>query len=335
MKVTPQHRWSCFVIGGFALAVLGFSTQLMAMTLKEVGNQLILSGPVVAGDAGKVRRALAGNPAIREIILRNSPGGDVPTGYEIGDLMREKGLRTAVSGYCFSACSRMLLGGKERVFTDDYPLAVTHVGFHGHYFTQGPQQGQLHTQLVRQHGLKNWVIKHSDGKADPDLVERWINIPVNVGMIHFFHPQLTKERNAATFFCERGPARGAGVFNCEPIAKNALDLGVVTSLEMIKSNDQDELRASFPKGPPKTGYARIDEINKVPLTSEKGLAEYKRFLQASSPKAFAIAPDKSAWAWHSGLLESINRALDRCAERAGKPCLLYATDNDVVWPPGP
>ena len=124
LQATPQLCGS-LAICGLALATLAVSTPLIGMTLSEMGDQLILTGPVVAGDAGKVRRALAGNPAIRTVILRNSLGGDVPTGYEIGDLMREKGLRTAVSGYCYSSCSRMFLGGKERVFTDDYPLLMT------------------------------------------------------------------------------------------------------------------------------------------------------------------------------------------------------------------
>ena len=272
-----QHRIMLivFVLGSFA-----FSTHSAAMTLKEVGDQLILSGPVVDGDASKVRQSLANNPAIRTVILRNSPGGDVPTGYEIGNLMREKGLRTAVSGYCYSSCSRMFLGGKGRVFTDDYPLSLTHVGFHGHYYGPGPRKGELNKQLVDRRGLKDWIIRHSDGKADPDLVERWINIPVNIGMIHFFHPQLAKEHKVATFFCERGPASGPDVLGCEPIVKNALDLGIATSLEMISSNDQAKLRKTFPEIPSKTSYARIDEIDKVPLSSENGLVEYKRYLRA-------------------------------------------------------
>ena len=29
-------------------------------------------------------------------------------------------MRTAVSGYCYSSCSRMFLGGSARYFTDDY-----------------------------------------------------------------------------------------------------------------------------------------------------------------------------------------------------------------------
>jgi hypothetical protein len=336
MILIPQSRFSRVVMILLALGGLVFSTVSNAMTLTEFGDQLILSGPVVAGDTKKVRDALAGNANIRTVILRNSRGGDVPTGYEVGDLMRAKGFRTAVSGYCYSSCSRMLLGGKERVFTDDYPLLQTHVGFHGHYFTTGPKNGQLHEQLVHSRGLKEWIIRHSDGKADPDLVERWINIPVGAGLIHFFHPQLAQRRKASTFFCENGPKPGFGVLGCEPISKNALDLGIITSLEMIKSNDQEQLRASFPKAPAKTDYARIDDLDKFPLRSEKALMDYKQYLRAVPPKAFAIAVDKSASAWQSENVEAINLALSRCAERARTPCLLYAVDDDIVWnPPTP
>ena len=247
--VNLQMKFPSAVI---AVVLVFFLDRSTAMTLKEAGDQLILSGPVLAGDAAKVRQALAGNPAIKTVVLRNSPGGDVPTGYEIGDLMREKGLRTAVSGFCNSSCSRMFLGGKERVFTDDFPLSRTRVGFHGHYYTIGPRKGQLNSQEVNRYGLKEWIIQYSDGKADPDLVERWINIPVNIGMIHFFHPRVAEERKFATFFCERGPAPGTGVLGCEPIAKDAMDLGIATSLEIISSNDQAELRASLQKNLPRT-----------------------------------------------------------------------------------
>jgi hypothetical protein len=217
------------------------------------------------------------------------------------------------------------------VFTDDYPPHLTRVGFHGHYYTDGPWKGQLNRQTVQRAGLKRWIIEHSDGKADPDLVERWINIPVNIGFIHFFPPWITKEKKCATFFCERGPVPGDGIFGCEPIGKNALDLGVITSFETIASRDQTELRASIPKIPPKTGYARINEIEKLPVQNAKALAEYKRDLNALPPKAFAIAPGKSAFAWTAGSLEAINGAIARCAERAGSPCRLYAVDSDVVW----
>ena len=141
--------------------------------------------------------------------------------------------RTAVSGYCYSSCSRMFLGGSTRYFTDDYPAEDTHIGFHGHYHADG----SLNTALMRQYGLRDWIIKYSDGKANPALVERWINIPYSRGMIHFFHPGLVKRAGTSTFMCQGDESAGS-VFACEPIDKTALDLGIITSLDTVHSADR-------------------------------------------------------------------------------------------------
>lgn len=323
-----------FQISVFAVACFGafaFATSSPAMNIKLVGDQLILSGPVERGDDATVERELAEKPAIRTVILRNSPGGDVRTAYAISNRIRAKGLRTAVSGYCYSGCARMFLGGVERLFTDDYPPHMTRIGFHGHYYADGPLKGHLHRQLVEKADLKNWIIEHSDGKADPDLVERWITIPVYKGFMHFFPPWLVTEQKSTMFFCEYGPASNAGIFGCEPIGKNALDLGIITSVSTIPSLDQEELHASFPKIPPKTDYARIDDLDKLPVRSPKALAAYKSYLTAMPPKAFAISSDQSVFAWMKGGMEAVNAALARCEEHAGVPCRLYAVDGDVVW----
>jgi len=68
-----------------------------------------------------------------------------------------------------------------------YSLERTFVGFHGHY----DANGQLNRALVERFGLLEWIIKYSDGKADRDLVQRWINIELNTGMVAFMHPQQT------------------------------------------------------------------------------------------------------------------------------------------------
>jgi hypothetical protein len=211
----------------------------VAMELKLAGNQLILSGRVVGDEPGKVREALANSPEIDTVILRNSPGGDAPAGYQTGQLLRERGLRTAVSGYCYSSCSRMFLGGRTRYFTDDYPADHTHIGFHGHYHADG----RLNAALMAQYGLRDWIIKYSDGKADANLVERWINIPLSRGMIHFFHPVLVNRGGASTFICQ-GDEPIRLVFACEPIGKTALELGIVTSLDIVHSADQPDIRAT-------------------------------------------------------------------------------------------
>ena len=144
-------------------------------------------------------------------------------------MFRTRGLRTAVSGYCNSSCSRMFLGGKERFFTSDYTPASTAIGFHGHYGSDGG----LRADLVARYDLKSWIIQYSDGKADPDLVERWINLPRNNDMVRFFNPALFTVNGASTFLC----LEGQRIQECQAIHKTVLDLGIVTSLDPIRSND--------------------------------------------------------------------------------------------------
>ena len=97
--------------------------------------------------------------------------------------------------------------------------------------------GRLDANLVRQYGLRDWIIKYSDGKADPVLVERWINIPYSRGMIHFYHPGLVRRAGTSTFICQ-GDETPPSIFDWEPVSKTALDLGIVTSLDLVHSADR-------------------------------------------------------------------------------------------------
>ena len=310
-----------------AVAALTDIAGLRAMHVEAVGHQLILSGPVVGDELGKVQEILAENPAIDTAILRNSPGGNAPTGYRIGELFRARGLRTAISGFCYSSCSRMFLGGKRRFFTDDFPPEYTHVGFHGHY----DGKGRLATDAVKRLGLKDWIIKYSDGKADAELVDRWISIPLSIGMIHFYHPERFARDGASTFMCQGDEPMARSVNGCKPIFKTALDLGVVTSLDVVKSEDQVEIRALLSDRPKASGFAAIEDVGKVPLHSDSGRQEYESFLAASLPRAIALSVDGLHAAWSAGELDAMRSALARCERRSGRTCKLYAVDNDVVW----
>lgn len=304
------------------------ATAASAMDFRLIANQLVLSGPVANGDFEKTRDTLASSPKVDTIVLRNSRGGDVPSGYRLGELFREKGLRTLVSGFCYSSCSRMFLGGKIRYFTDDFPPIYTNLGFHGHY---DMSNGHLQRQLVAQFHLKEWLIKYSDGKADPALIDRWIAIPINIGMIHFYHPDLYKPGGIATFLCQGTEKMAQAVLGCEPIRKTALDLGIVTSLQVERSNDQEEIKLGIPPRPKSSNFAAIDDSRKVPLLTQAGLDEYQRFLAAGLPRAFAISTDHGSWAWNAGTFDSMAMALRRCVDRAHLICRLYAVDDDVVW----
>jgi len=311
-----------------AVFVVLFVSSAHAMDVSVVGDQLILVGPVVGDEVPKVEKAFGDNPAIKMVVLRNSTGGDIPTGFKLGDLFRRKGLATAVSGYCFSSCSRMFLGGATRAFTDDFPPDETNVGFHGHY----DHNGDLDRQLVEKTKLKAWIIKFSDGKADPMLVDRWTNIPRNIGMMHFYHPLLVKHGGASTFLCE-GTEESRDDFDCEKIAKTALDLGIVTTLDLVHGNDQAAIKTTQPERPKATDFADLRDVTKVPLPP-KGQEEYRRFLLAPFPRAFAIASDAKTFRWRSAP-DAVAVALAGCADRGGQLCRLYAVDEDVVWSPQP
>jgi hypothetical protein len=213
-----------------AAILICLATPAGAMQINVSGDQIILIGPVVWSDAADVALTLGNNPTVTTAILRNSPGGDVNSGYAIGEIFRAKGMRTAASGFCYSSCSRMFMGGRTRVFTGDFPPDRTHVGFHGHYRADGT----LNTESVRSLHLRDWIIKFSDGKADPSLVDQWVNLPVSQAMIHFYHPTTLHGHPTTTFFCHDANTK---VFDCDHIAKTAFDLGVITSLDLIASND--------------------------------------------------------------------------------------------------
>lgn len=297
------------------------------MAVVVVGNALVLSGPVVGSELAKVKDAFSANPKINLVVLRNSYGGDAWTGYRLGELFREAGVTTAVSGYCVSACSRMFLGGKQRRFTNDYPADRTYVGFHGHY----DAQGTLDLRSVHSLGLYQWILRYSDGKADPELVKRWIAIQRNRGSANFFHPDVADVLGNSVFFCDGQQARKPSA--CEPLGTNALERGVITDALRIASPDQDALPEKLRAQQfPASGHAALDDVQKLPLDEVAGQAQYQRYLLATLPRAFAVAPNRRHWAWNSGGTgDVVELALKRCEEFARQACVLYSVDDNVVY----
>ena len=220
----------------------------------------------------------------------------------------------------------MFLGGKRRLFTDDYPIQKTYIGFHGHY-----NNGKLNSQSVYSLGLYEWILKFSDGKADEALVKRWINIERASGMVAFMHPDLALKLNHSVFFCEG--TEQVRPLDCEPLKEtNAIDRGVATETLRITSPDQSTLpEKQRAKEFPASGYAQLGDISKVPLSTAAGIENYKKFLTSNSPKAFAVSNAKQVWAWNADNLNANELALQRCEDRAKQACVLYAVDEMVVF----
>ena len=82
--------------------------------------------------------------------------------------------------------------------------------------------------------------------------------------------------------------------------------------------------------PPPSGFAKVDEVDKLPTDQATRDGAYRKFLESKAPRAFALGPNNAS-GWASGDW-ALGRALGFCARR-GEPCKLYAVDDDVVWAP--
>jgi hypothetical protein len=211
---------------------------LPAMDIKACGDQVVLSGAVEVEDFDRISAFLSENPNLKTAVLRNSPGGDASSGYRTGALFREKGISTYVSGYCRSSCSRMFLGGAQRYFTTDFHAEQTTVAFHGNY---KPNGALVEGAADR---LKSFIAQYTDGKANDEFVSRWVVIPDRRGYAYFFHPDaLKRSDNVSVLLCS-GRERNESRWNaCEKISPhNALNMGIVTSLELKQSCDMQVVR---------------------------------------------------------------------------------------------
>jgi dienelactone hydrolase len=89
-------------------------------------------------------------------------------------------------------------------------------------------------------------------------------------------------------------------------------------------------KPGFIARPSPSGFAKIDEVDKVPIGKPSIESSYRKFLEAKSPRAYAIGPS-NATGWGSGDW-AMGKALGNCARR-GEACKLYAVDDEVVWVP--
>lgn len=198
-----------------------------AMDFSVHADILLMSGAVVNGDLAKLNESLQANPNIKTIVLRNSYGGHVSTGYSAGQLLRQLGMRTVVSGYCISSCSRIFLGGAVRQFSSETPLNKTYVGFHGHY----DNIGNIDTAFVEKMGLYDWIIKYTDSKVDKKLLAQWIAFRRNTDIVAFFHPSTSFSDNLTVRNCENYTRASGAPLRCSGVQPDAMLQGVITTLE--------------------------------------------------------------------------------------------------------
>src|SRR5947208_12649541 len=76
-----------------------------------------------------------------------------------------------------------------------------------------------------------------------------------------------------------------------------------------------------------TGFAALADARRLPTWSEPVRGQYLTFLAMLSPRAFALSPDGTYWAWQSGNDNAAHDALQICDQRSEQACQLYAVDD--------
>lgn len=104
-------------------------------------------------------------------------------------------------------------------------------------------------------------------------------------------------------------------------------------LAFSDSSQQAQSKEEPKKGmerPPKTNFAKLDDVNAVPNLNDDRKKIYRKFLAEPLPRAFAIS-EKGNVGWASRGDDPLARALYFCQIYAKDSCTLYAVDNDVVY----
>ena len=96
----------------------------ISVTISSDGQSLLLTGTLGSGSAKKTELILQAAPSVRTIVL-NSRGGLLVEGLDIAALVAKRQLDTYVEESCQSACTIILLAGRDRAASPN-----ARVGFH-------------------------------------------------------------------------------------------------------------------------------------------------------------------------------------------------------------
>lgn len=157
----------------------------------------------------------------------------------------------------------------------------------------------------------------------------------------FFPPNVIQPAHAAYVAAGgRGEMVAFGVFGPDAHGMSGSYAGIPIWLPKVEAklvanglptaivNDQYEIKRMLV--PATSGYAKLDDLEKLPRSTYAMKDAYQKFLSMPKTRAFAIASNGMyGWAW--GGDDPLKRALAFCNIKGEGACMLYAVDDDVVW----
>lgn len=142
---------------GMALAMTTLLAHAMSYdyrTDQDGQEHLVLSGPIVSGDAYRFKRIVMTDPArfIRNTLILDSPGGDVREAMEMAKMIRRLLVTVNVfpPAQCASACFLLYVGAPIR-FSTGVPQAT--LGVHRPSYSKSSVSRQSPDQADREHSI--------------------------------------------------------------------------------------------------------------------------------------------------------------------------------------
>jgi len=158
---SPEHRknwlpvlllaFACLPFGGASAFAMTFSLQQLDVPScrPNCPAVVVATGEIYLSDYQKMTRLLveaAGQRRIAPVLLINSPGGQSGGGLIMGQLVRRLGVTvivgqaasdtSVVAGYCNSACTFVLMGGKKRIVPRGSRVGI-------HWYREAPRMQDI------------------------------------------------------------------------------------------------------------------------------------------------------------------------------------------------
>ena len=320
---------------------LWLSSNLNAMTLERVGNDLFATGPTVDQDFLMFKEAFA-KGGIERLILVNGPGGDLWTGMQVARMVREAKITTVASGACMSACSLIFMAGQVRSFGTGSLPRVTMVGIHGAHDRDSKRvdpstMPQMYALYKQQMG----------DKFDAQIINQALyDIKEASGFLRVRELQRTQEKDRTPWFC---PSGQTPFDQCQQHnGKDAFSLGVVTQTDTVPLQLPHSMKVQLGFFGKSLGAPMVDMHDRADTLIEglckdqllcKTIAKrtFNNYLSANQNKALAIGWGKTGYGVRWGADEpgqAMMRALYNCNHANNNPklCRLVAINDHELLP---
>lgn len=241
---TVRRALAALLLTGLAL---GLAPSAGAAEIVVAGNQVLLTGRIEPESYHRFRQAIERSETpVDTVILRGSPGGTVASAESIMTVIWNRGMTTAISGPCSSACAVIFLAGRQRRFTEEQPATRTYLMFHGCYLSDGFARGTIRWNHTCSQQIERTIRDYTDKRLDESLLKRWIATQDNRGGAYFFDSRrLRRSDGVSAFFCDGPETRK--VEACEKLGGvDAYALGLVTPGAPIKVHPELALNRPAP-----------------------------------------------------------------------------------------